>query len=69
MLAYTIGRENVVYDVEDTEHFYDDCPIAEKVANGSEPWYNLEKRDESREGGWRRRKRRRRRRRESMSKN
>ena len=51
MLAYAIGCENVMYDVEDTEHFYDDCPIAERVANGSEPWYNLVKREESREGG------------------
>ena len=49
MLTYMIGCENVTYDVEDSEHFYNDCPITKRVTNSSEPWCNLE-RDSEREG-------------------
>ena len=42
-----IGCEKVTYDVEDSEHFYNNCPVAERVANSSEPWCNLERERET----------------------
>ena len=39
--TYSFGCKEVVDDVKDSEHFNNDCPIAERVANGSQPWCKL----------------------------